>query len=223
MTTGGHDPDHRFKQQDKKKGERSGPEGKQASRLPGGRRWAASFDSRNTPGQRRRRSRAAQRGAKRRDGSQPAAYGHETSRTSRSTISIDVTPSASALKFVTSRCRNVGPARVRTSSISGVWRPVSSARVLAPRMRYCEARGPAPQRIQSLHKLRCLRGPGRLARTRRTAYSITLSATGTRRTRSWNAPIWAPVSTWRGLAGAGWSSTSRSGLPLLPADSPARD
>lgn len=38
----------------------------------------------------------------------------------------------------------------RTSSGPGVGRPSRMARVLAPRIRYCEARGPAPQLTQFL-------------------------------------------------------------------------
>src|SRR6266704_2902714 len=51
------------------------------------------------------------------------------------------TPSASAVKLVTTRCRSTDGATARTSSMPGANRPCRTARVLAPRTRYCDARG----------------------------------------------------------------------------------
>src|SRR5258705_7424039 len=56
-----------------------------------------------------------------------------------------VTPSASAWKLSTTRCASTGSAMAATSSRSGIPRPPIAARAVAPGMRYCDARGPAPQ------------------------------------------------------------------------------
>ena len=55
------------------------------------------------------------------------------------------TPSASAWKLTTTRWPSTGIAIESTSSMSGTLRPSIAARALAPRIRYCDARGPAPQ------------------------------------------------------------------------------
>ena len=54
----------------------------------------------------------------------------------------------------------------------------------APRTRYCDARGPAPQSIQSLIAEDALSDLGRVLETSSTAKSITLSAIGTLLTSS---------------------------------------
>src|SRR4051794_26173592 len=64
---------------------------------------------------------------------------------SRATTLSEFIPSASALKFVMMRCRSRGGATAATSSVVAQLRPYSAARAFAPRMRYCDARGPAPQ------------------------------------------------------------------------------
>ncbi len=79
------------------------------------------------------------------------------------------TPSASALKLVTMRCRSTGGATARTSSMPGAKRPASTARALAPRTRYCAARGPAPQVTQSLTNVGRLAPRARVGRASVTA------------------------------------------------------
>ena len=77
------------------------------------------------------------------------AYKFQFSAISFSTISGVLIPSASALKLVISRCLRTGRVTFFISSISGVYLPYKIAFVLAPRIRYCEALGPAPQLSQS--------------------------------------------------------------------------
>src|SRR5262249_14133560 len=55
------------------------------------------------------------------------------------------TPSASAWKLVSTRWRRTGSASAPTSSTETAGRPESAARAFAPRIRACDARGPAPQ------------------------------------------------------------------------------
>ena len=65
-------------------------------------------------------------------------------------ISSVLKPSASALKFVIKRCPNTGFAIALISSISGAGLPSKIAFAFAPKTKYCDALGPAPQSIQSL-------------------------------------------------------------------------
>ena len=74
---------------------------------------------------------------------------------------------------------------VPTSEISGVVLPSKRAFALAAKMRYILARGPAPHSSQSLAGLIWLSPSVRVLLTKSTAYSITLSATGTLRTKFW--------------------------------------
>ena len=57
-------------------------------------------------------------------------------------------PSASASKFKTSRWARTDGATALTSWKFGTGRPSMAARALAPRTRYWEARGPAPQGLE---------------------------------------------------------------------------
>src|SRR4029453_19281577 len=76
---------------------------------------------------------------------------------------------ASAAKLQMMRCRRTDRASACTSSTEAAKRPCSTARALAPRMRYCEARGPAPQLTQSLTKAGACGCDGRVACTSLTA------------------------------------------------------
>src|SRR5678816_2309754 len=92
-------------------------------------------------------------------------YGRVGTVTSRSG---DI-PSASAWKFTTTRWLSTGTAIALTSSRSGTARPSIAARALAPRMRYCEARGPAPQLTYFLTWVVASSAFGRVERASRTA------------------------------------------------------
>src|SRR5690554_3803670 len=70
--------------------------------------------------------------------------GHGSSR-SLAIISSVVRPWASASKLTRRRWRRIGAASARISSLLTVKRPSKIARALPPRIRYCPARGPAPQ------------------------------------------------------------------------------
>lgn len=59
-----------------------------------------------------------------------------TASSSLSTTSSVLTPSASALKFVTSRCRSTDGATARTSSRLGTGLPSRAASAFAPSIRY---------------------------------------------------------------------------------------
>ena len=74
------------------------------------------------------------------------ALGHfsGTALSSRCTSASASSPSARAWKLSTSRCRSTGTATARTSAKSTWNCPRRSARPLAPRIRYCAARGLAP-------------------------------------------------------------------------------
>ena len=93
-------------------------------------------------------------------------------------------PSASALKFVIKRCRNTGFAIALISSISGAGLPSKIAFAFAPKTKYCDALGPAPQSIQSLIVDDDLSELGLVFETNSTAKLTTLSAIGTLRTSS---------------------------------------
>ena len=79
------------------------------------------------------------------------------------------TPSASALKFVMTRWRRTdGRDGADVLAAGGTRLPLRTARVFAPRIRYCEARGPAPQLTQSCTNCRVGRlGPASRARPHR--------------------------------------------------------
>src|ERR1700712_5709480 len=78
-------------------------------------------------------------------------------------------PSASAWKLTTTRWLNTGTAIAFTSSKSGTERPSIAARAFAPRMRYCDARGPAPQLTYFLTSGVASSEPGRVDRASFTA------------------------------------------------------
>ena len=94
-----------------------------------------------------------------------------------------VRPSASALKLRTILCLSVGFAISRISSMSGEYFPLIRELHFAASTRYCDALGPAPHSRKSVAMAGDLSIPGRDLCTRLTAYSITLSAIGTCRTR----------------------------------------
>ena len=74
---------------------------------------------------------------------------------------VGVTPSLSAAKFNTSRCRSTGLANACTSSQATCVRPCNKARALAPRIKNCTARGPAPELVAPRRSRACpFRGRG---------------------------------------------------------------
>lgn len=79
----------------------------------------------------------------------------------------------------------MGSATACTSSMSGLKRPRANAWHLAPITRNWLALGPAPQLTWSWITLGVPGRPGRVRVASFTAYSITLSGTGSRRTRPW--------------------------------------
>src|SRR3954470_17909515 len=91
-------------------------------------------------------------------------YGRVGTVTSRS---LDI-PSASAWKLTTTRWLRTGTAIAFTSSRSGTARPSIAARALAPRIKYCDARGPAPQLTYFFTIGVDSSAPGRVDRARRT-------------------------------------------------------
>src|SRR5580765_6189703 len=103
-----------------------------------------------------------------------------------------VMPSDSAWKLVSTRCRSTGCASARMSSKLTWYRPLVSARALPPRIRYCAARTLAPNATHFLTTSGGFFPFGRVMRTSSSAYRITDSATGTRRTSRWNATRSAP-------------------------------
>src|SRR5690606_26235032 len=68
------------------------------------------------------------------------------------TLSV-VTPSDAAVKFARIRWRRTGKASDWMSSCETFSRPYRRARALAPRIRFCTARGPAPHDSHSLTNL----------------------------------------------------------------------
>jgi len=94
-----------------------------------------------------------------------------------------VRSAASALKFVTIRCRNTAGATVFTSSKSAIGRPSIAARAFAPNTRYCDARGPAPHSTNSRMNFGDSAATGRVIRASVTAERTSPFETGIRRTR----------------------------------------
>src|SRR5256884_291752 len=94
-------------------------------------------------------------------------------------------PAASAAKLITSRWVSTVGATARRSSSSGIGRPSSAARALAPRIKYWDARGPAPHDTNSLMNAGTSASPppGRVIRTSVTAERTNGFGTGMRRTR----------------------------------------
>ena len=96
-------------------------------------------------------------------------------------------------------CLNIGADTAFTSSISGAYFPTFSAWHLAPKIKYWEALGPAPQDIYFLTKSVASTVLGLDLWTKPTAYSTTLWFTGTLRIKSWKNKIsdwaysWVPV------------------------------
>src|SRR5262245_7047977 len=127
---------------------------------------------------------------------------HRVSLMSCSTISAAVRPAASAAKLMTIRCVRTVGATVRRSSSSAIGRPSSAARALAPRAKYCDARGPAPQEMNSLMKAGAAASGGRVIRTSVTAALTSACDTGIRRTRCCIASTSSAVSTLRTSAAA---------------------
>ena len=78
-----------------------------------------------------------------------------------------VCPSAWAWKLVLMRWRRTGTATLRMSSSETLNRPSIAAIALPPRIRFCPARGPAPQSIRSLMNCGVCGSAGRVARTSR--------------------------------------------------------
>ena len=109
------------------------------------------------------------------------------------------TPSASAWKLVTRRCRSTGSGHGLDVLQAGVGRPSSAARALAPSTRFCAARGPAPQLRNSLARGWASSLCARVSRASRTAKSTTLSATGTPRTSRCNSRMSSAIDDLRGL------------------------
>src|SRR5690606_40320065 len=82
-----------------------------------------------------------------------------------------------------------------TSSMSGEYFPSRSALHFAPRTRYCDALGPAPHSRYSVAIDEPVAPPGRVLLANPTAYSTTLSGTGTLRTSDWKSAMSSPLST----------------------------
>src|SRR4051812_43234785 len=108
---------------------------------------------------------------------------------------VALTPSASAWKLSTTRWLKTGSAIAATSSMSGIARPSIAARALAPRIRYCDARGPAPQLTYFFTFGDASGASGRVERASFTAWLTMLGAAGRRRTRCSSSESCAPVST----------------------------
>src|SRR3970282_376255 len=79
--------------------------------------------------------------------------------------------------------------------MSGEYLPFSRALHFAPSTRYCDARGPAPHSRYSLAMDDPMAPPGRVLFASPTAYSTTLSGTGTFRTKVWKSAISSPLRT----------------------------
>src|SRR5437879_12416329 len=105
---------------------------------------------------------------------------HRASLSNCAMMSAAVRPAASAAKLITIRCVSTVGATRRTSSSSAIGRPSSAARALAPRIRYCDARGPAPQEMYSLMKGGEASSGGRDIRTSATAAFTSAWETGIR-------------------------------------------
>ena len=99
-------------------------------------------------------------------------------------ISSTFSPSASALKLGRTRCLRMGPANDCTSPIFGDGLPSRTALAFAPKTRYCDAQGPAPQSTDIRMKSGARSELGLVEADSFTAYSTTLSETGTLRIRS---------------------------------------
>src|SRR5438067_1221429 len=114
---------------------------------------------------------------------------------SSSTTSGALRPAASAAKLITSRCVSTVGATARRSSSSGMGRPSSAARALAPRIKYWDARGPAPHDTYCLMNGGASSSGGRVIRTSVTAARTSGFGTGMRRTRCCNANTSSAVNT----------------------------
>jgi hypothetical protein len=79
--------------------------------------------------------------------------------------------------------------------MSGTERPSIAAFALAPRMRYWDARGPAPQLTYFFTSGVASGASGRVERATRTAYCTTVGGAGSRLTRCCSSVSWAAVST----------------------------
>src|SRR5438874_837486 len=96
-------------------------------------------------------------------------------------------------------------ATARTSLVEGAGRPDSMALAFAPRIRFWEARGPAPHSTYFFTTGIASDSRGRDALARDTAYEITCGDTGTVRTRRCIASTSLRVTT-------GFTVTSRSAV-----------
>mgnify|MGYP007071526665 CR=1 FL=1 len=105
-------------------------------------------------------------------------------------ISSTFKPSVSALKFGKTLCLNTGSTKELTSSILGVGFPSNAAFAFAPKTKYWDALGPAPQSICCLMKSGDVWDWGLVAPTSFTTYSTTLSEIGIFLISFWNEIKW---------------------------------